>query len=146
MAGHIRGEESNTFSNTLDQTIKVEIKDSPAETSELLSRVLDGDAHAAELIANEVHREINFESINSDCTTIPDDLTLDLTNAGIWIDPIDSTSEYIHGDKSSQGEDEVHESGLQCVTVLIGIFDRTTGIPFVGVINQPFHKTEDDIM
>lgn len=33
----------------------------------------------------------------------------------------------------------VHLSGLQCVTVLIGVYLKSTGIPIMGVINQPFY-------
>jgi inositol polyphosphate 1-phosphatase len=30
--------------------------------------------------------------------------------------------------------------GLPVVTVLIGVFDRTSGKPIAGVVNQPFVK------
>ena len=32
----------------------------------------------------------------------------------------------------------MYSNSLQCVTVIIGVFDRSTGIPVAGVINQPF--------
>lgn len=34
----------------------------------------------------------------------------------------------------------ITSSGLDCVTVLIGVYDKISGNPLVGVINQPFHK------
>ena len=34
-------------------------------------------------------------------------------------------------------------SGLPCATVLIGIFDKDTGAPIGGVVNQPFYKNND---
>lgn len=35
------------------------------------------------------------------------------------------------------------DDSLQCVTVIIGVFDRSTGLPVVGVINQPFLYHEE---
>lgn len=29
--------------------------------------------------------------------------------------------------------------GLQCVCVLIGVYEKSTGLPVMGVINKPFH-------
>ena len=55
---------------------------------------------------------------------------------------IDSTAQYIHGDnttdKDVSGTEEQVQEGLQVVTVLIGVFDKTDGKPVMGVINQPF--------
>ena len=49
----------------------------------------------------------------------------------------DSTSEYVKGNKGNP-EGGLFHSGLQCVTVLIGLFHRDTGLPIGGVVNQPF--------
>lgn len=38
----------------------------------------------------------------------------------------------------------ITSSGLDCVTVLIGVYDKNTGNPLIGVINQPFHKRTSD--
>jgi hypothetical protein len=51
----------------------------------------------------------------------------------------DSTAEYISGEEVKLSVGDMYQSGLQCVTVLIGVFDRISGQPIVGVINQPFH-------
>ena len=51
----------------------------------------------------------------------------------------DSTSEYISGEEVKLSVGDIYHSGLQCVTVLIGVFDRISGQPILGVINQPFH-------
>ncbi|XP_044742763.1 inositol polyphosphate 1-phosphatase [Chrysoperla carnea] len=144
LCGNIRGEESNTFSNTLNKTITVEVKDDHQETVDLLSTVLDGHTRAAELLTNEVYKNVCFESINSNKLDIPDDIELNLDNVGIWIDPIDSTSEYINGYISSSSHTEIHRKGLQCVTVLIGCFNKITGLPIAGVINQPFYNFENN--
>ena len=34
----------------------------------------------------------------------------------------------------------LHARGLPCVTVLLGMFDRRTGWPLVGVVAQPFWR------
>jgi len=60
----------------------------------------------------------------------------------------DSTAEYIAGDglDGSEGApadpESMVKSGLHCVTVLIGAYDRSSGIPLMGVINQPFYMKE----
>lgn len=38
----------------------------------------------------------------------------------------------------------ITSSGLDCVTVLIGVYDKDSGDPLMGVINQPFHKKIED--
>lgn len=35
-------------------------------------------------------------------------------------------------------EGAIHRDGLSCVTVLIGVHDRASGLPVGGIINQPF--------
>ena len=39
-------------------------------------------------------------------------------------------------------EGGVYLQGLQCVTVLVGVFDLSTGEPVVGVVNQPFWRCD----
>lgn len=55
----------------------------------------------------------------------------------------DSTAQYM---SNSPGEevDGIVVSGLPCVTVLIGVFHRETGLPVAGVINQPFSTLTQD--
>ncbi|KAJ3641623.1 hypothetical protein Zmor_028119, partial [Zophobas morio] len=69
-----------------------------------------------------------------------------------WIDPIgtiiirkhpiftlflDSTAEYINGVEEVDVSG-ITISGLKCVTVLIGVYDKKSGLPIIGIINQPF--------
>ena len=57
----------------------------------------------------------------------------------------DGTSEYLKG-SSDRDTNGVIFSGLPCATVLIGVFDRTSGKPVAGVVNQPFSDfTEDSV-
>ncbi|GFG34596.1 hypothetical protein Cfor_01927 [Coptotermes formosanus] len=137
IANHIFGEENNMFSNILGDTIKVEVQEDQVATASLLSMVLSGDIQAAEVLAVEVHRNLSVEEIDTD--NLPQ-LTLPLEQCGMWIDPIDSTSEYIGGEEVKLSVGDIYQSGLQCVTVLIGVFDRISGQPILGVINQPFHS------
>ncbi|XP_021922841.1 inositol polyphosphate 1-phosphatase isoform X3 [Zootermopsis nevadensis] len=141
IADHIFGEESNTFSNTLGDTITVEVQADQTATATLLSTVcrsvLSGDTQASEMLAAEVHRDIGVDEVNTD-TNLPL-LDLPLEQCGMWIDPIDSTSEYISGEDLKLSVGDMYQSGLRCVTVLIGVFDRVTGQPILGIVNQPFH-------
>lgn len=84
----VRGEENNVFSNTLGQTITVEVCQTKEETAELLTKVLDGNGEAAKLLSSEVHKEINLSDITVSHVNIPLDLEIDVANVEIWIDPI----------------------------------------------------------
>ena len=50
----------------------------------------------------------------------------------------DSTYQYISGKEGTRDTHDVISNGLPCVTVLIGAFDRQSGKPIAGVVNQPF--------
>ncbi|XP_014662184.1 PREDICTED: inositol polyphosphate 1-phosphatase-like [Priapulus caudatus] len=141
IAERIFGEESNKFTNTKGETIRVDVKNTEEETCELLAKVLDGNMEAACLLAVAVHKEVRMKVDLNNVT-----IQLPLKDLGVWIDPIDSTAEYISGDCGVKAVNGIHPVGLQCVTVLIGVFDWATGVPVLGVINQPFHKlsAEDD--
>ncbi|GLV42094.1 Inositol polyphosphate 1-phosphatase [Carabus blaptoides fortunei] len=137
---YIKGEENNIFTNVLGETIEISVQQTENETADLLKIVLDGNSHAARILAAEVHRTISLSDINVGNNSIPEDIHLDTDNLGIWIDPIDSTAEYIHGNESNDDDDDIHVTGLRCVTVLIGGYNKDTGVPVIGVVNQPFHQ------
>ncbi|XP_054418398.1 inositol polyphosphate 1-phosphatase isoform X2 [Pteronotus mesoamericanus] len=119
----IFGEESNEFTNDLEE-----------ETVELLSKVLNGNKLASETLAKVVHQDVALTdpTLDSIEITIPQDVL------GIWVDPIDSTYQYIKGSADTESNQGVFPSGLQCVTILIGVYNIQTGVPLMGVINQPF--------
>ncbi|KAF4533199.1 hypothetical protein B566_EDAN001741 [Ephemera danica] len=142
IADNIKGEESNMFTNTLGESISVQVQDLEEETSALLCKVLDGDKKAADLLAKEVHQDVQVNDILNNLKSHND---LPLDTLGIWIDPIDSTAEYIQGDSMEPGPSGIYASGLRCVTVLIGAYKRTTGEPVLGVVNQPFHEFDEQI-
>ena len=106
------------------------------ETSALLCKVLDGDRVAADLLAKEVHTQSSHDINEPELDGVPDS---DVQDLGIWIDPIDGTNHYIKGKNTEpESTDLVLRKGLGIVTVLIGVFDRKTGHPVAGVVNQPF--------
>nr|CAD7406725.1 unnamed protein product [Timema cristinae] len=142
IAGHIYGEETNSFTNTLGDTITVEVQKDQDSTAALLSKVLDGDTIAANLLASEVHRDMVLAEVDAGSVPLPLNLELPLQSMAMWVDPIDSTAEYISGEEIKSPVADIFQSGLRCVTVLIGVFDRNTGTPVIGVINQPFYRQD----
>lgn len=98
----------------------------------MLQKVLDGNEKAAIALASEIHKEVEVdEELNFD------DFELEV-ELGIWIDPIDATQEYISGIELLSDVPGIFLSGLQCATVLIGVYDLQSGIPVLGIVNQPF--------
>lgn len=140
----IKGEESSQFTNILGESITVQIFENLDETAERLCTILNGNDCVGRILAEEVHRDIVLD--NSD--ELPNDaISLDFNDLGIWIDPIDGTNEYIKGESKNSVHPKIPASGLQCVTILIGVYEISTGNPIIGIINQPFlnEKTEDGI-
>ena len=56
----------------------------------------------------------------------------------------DSTAQYINGTAGHVSTRGVYEDGLPCVVVLIGAYNRQTGRPICGVVNQPFSSYDHD--
>ncbi|CAG9863153.1 unnamed protein product [Phyllotreta striolata] len=140
LSSSIRGEENNVFKNKLGDKIRVEVKPTEEDTSNLLEMVLNGDQQAASRLASEVHRNLEIDSIKTD---VPQkNFDIDLSKLGVWIDPIDCTAEYVHGSPGRRKQN-IHVNGLKCVTVLIGAYNKITGLPVMGVINRPFLDEDD---
>ncbi|XP_075747345.1 inositol polyphosphate 1-phosphatase isoform X3 [Rhipicephalus microplus] len=136
----LQGEESNKFTSSQGETICVEVQSTQEKTAWLLERVLGGNVVAARKLAQIVHSnpEVCEDTELSTCPVAC------VSSLGIWIDPIDSTSEYIAGKWGDEDEGSgIVTSGLQCVSVLIGVYDRGTGRPVAGVVNQPFHHLDE---
>ncbi|KAK4881704.1 hypothetical protein RN001_005023 [Aquatica leii] len=135
----IKGEEDNIFCNAIGETVIVQIEEDVNATANILKKVLNGDDIAAALLAEEVHRKVSLNDINTTVDFLPKSVDLDYKSLGIWIDPIDSTAEYINAQEVI-GVHGIFTSGLRCVTVLIGVYDKVSGVPIIGIINQPFLK------
>ncbi|XP_048474960.1 inositol polyphosphate 1-phosphatase-like [Rhincodon typus] len=141
VAPHIAGEESNKFENGLGETITVKVCKTEQETAELLGKVLDGNLKAAGLLAKCIHESVCIDDPDLQKLTI--DIPIDAI--GIWVDPIDSTNQYIKGQFEDKFKDGIHTHGLKSAAVLIGVFDRNSGQPIMGVINIPFHEVDPNL-
>jgi len=135
----IHGEESNEFTNSLGQTGIIQINDDIQNTRSILDVVLDGNQNMSSVLASEVHKEIELSpNITAFIDSLQEHQGLDLSSLGVWIDPIDGTSQYI------KGKEELHEGypvkGLQVAKVLIGVFDLASGRSVIGVVGTPFSK------
>lgn len=123
----------------MGEKITLRLCSTEEETAELLSKVLNGNKVASEALARVVHQDVAFTDPTLDSTEInvPQDIL------GIWVDPIDSTYQYIKGSADIKSNQGIFPCGLQCVTILIGVYDIQTGVPLMGVINQPLcHETQ----
>lgn len=136
------GEESNQFENKLGENITVTVGSDPAQTLQMIERILNGDVQFAQELTDIIHStEFDYSQLDTDQLV---NLSVPADDIALWIDPIDSTSEYING-KPPTNTDLNHEylkvaNGLHCVTCLFGVFQISTGVPIVGVLNQPFYK------
>ncbi|XP_073414279.1 inositol polyphosphate 1-phosphatase [Dendrobates tinctorius] len=131
---NVKGEESNEFTNELGEKIIVKVCPTEEETASLLERVLDNNKAAAKTLARAVHQDVTLRDEALDAVSV----CIPLENIAVWVDPIDSTYQYIKGLDDVQPEKGIYPKGLQCVTVLIGVFLMDTGHSVMGVINQPF--------
>ncbi|XP_059558556.1 inositol polyphosphate 1-phosphatase isoform X2 [Myotis daubentonii] len=59
---------------------------------------------------------------------------------------LDSTHQYIQGSADVEPSHGIFPQGLPCVTILIGVYDLRTGLPLMGVINQPFVSQDPDTL
>ncbi|XP_004674900.1 PREDICTED: inositol polyphosphate 1-phosphatase [Condylura cristata] len=134
LGNKIFGEESNEFTNDLGEKVILRLCPTEEETVALLSKVLNGNKVASEALAKVVHQDVAYTdpTLDSIEINIPQDIL------GIWVDPIDSTYQYIKGSADIKSNQGIFPSGLQCVTILIGVYELQTGVPLMGVINQPF--------
>ncbi|XP_056130603.1 inositol polyphosphate 1-phosphatase [Lampris incognitus] len=135
MTDFIHGEESNKFENGLGESVTVTVCATQEETAALLATVLNGDNMAASLLARAIHQDPVSTDMGTESLSVP----LSPSELGIWIDPIDATSQYIEGREEVLEEGHLSPSGLHCALVLIGVYHRNTGEPVMGVINQPFN-------
>ncbi|CAM5116509.1 unnamed protein product [Natator depressus] len=136
--GHICGEESNKFENSLGETLVVQVCATQRDTASLLFKILDRNQPAAELLAAAIHQEVALQDPALDTVV----LAIPPERLAIWIDPIDSTNQYIRGQASVAPIGGICPSGLRSALVLIGAYDRSSGDPVLGVINEPFFRED----
>lgn len=105
----------------------------------MLRKVLDSNDEAANELTNEIYKVIDTKEVLS----ISDDVDINLDDVGIWIDPIDGTAEYIKGVDEPTEFTNIKKSGLECATVLIGAYFKSTELPIIGVVCCPFAVVKD---
>ncbi|NXQ56564.1 INPP phosphatase, partial [Anthoscopus minutus] len=117
LRGHIHGEESSEFRDAQGGTVTVRVGATPGDTLALLLAVLGPEqARAAELLAEAVHTEVTLgdtELAAIDTGVAPGDV-------GIWIDPIDSTNEFLGGREDVAAVEGIAPGGLRSALVLLG--------------------------
>ncbi|XP_028175753.1 inositol polyphosphate 1-phosphatase isoform X1 [Ostrinia furnacalis] len=127
LTGHVRGEECCEIGGT-----SIKLADTVDETAELLTSLVHPSL--AKRMAVAAHSDTKHPLHYQLPSDLPD---VDVSDLGIWIDPIDATAEFIAGINGTAALNK----GLQVVTVLIGAYRRSTGEPVIGVINQPFFNS-----
>ncbi|XP_064494878.1 inositol polyphosphate 1-phosphatase isoform X2 [Pseudopipra pipra] len=138
LQGHIHGEESNEFRDVQGGTVAVRVCATREDTVALLLSVLGPEQAAAELLADAVHRDV----VLGDVTLAGAEPGVSPRDLAVWIDPIDSTNEYIGGREDVPPVDGIAPAGLCSALVLVGAFDRLSGRPVLGVINEPFFRRD----
>ncbi|NXM02736.1 INPP phosphatase, partial [Tyrannus savana] len=139
LQGHIHGEESNEFRDGVaGGTVAVRVCGTREDTVALLLSVLGPEQAAAELLADAVHRDV----VLGDAALAGAKPGVSPRDLAVWIDPIDSTNEYIRGREDVAPVDGIAPAGLCSALVLIGAFDRLSGCPVLGVINEPFFRRD----
>eukprot|EP01012_Entosiphon_sulcatum_P017390 TRINITY_DN22175_c0_g1_i1.p1 TRINITY_DN22175_c0_g1~~TRINITY_DN22175_c0_g1_i1.p1 ORF type:complete len:378 (+),score=74.21 TRINITY_DN22175_c0_g1_i1:53-1135(+) len=134
---HVHGEESNLLTNNNGDTIVFEIGDK-AVTLDALRAILHND-QAAEAMCDVLYSDAPCDVPAEHRLQALEGTLLETADLGVWIDPIDGTNEYVKGKEPSADPDTgLFPSGLPVVSVLIGVFDRHTGLPLIGVVNRPF--------
>jgi inositol polyphosphate 1-phosphatase len=108
----IFGEESNKFTNKLGESLVVSVQADENATKVLLTKVLNDNEEAAQLLAKQVHTEICMD-VNVTPDHEKDDECFDIDDIGIWIDPIDATSQYIKGGNEDVAVGFLPTKGLQ---------------------------------
>ena len=90
------------------------VQEDEEKTKKMLEKVLDGNQEAASILAKSVHASINLTDVAVNLPKdIPDDDSFDIEDIGVWIDPIDATSQYIKGDLETVTEGFPPTKGLK---------------------------------
>ena len=112
LSDSIFGEESNKFTNKLGESLIVAVQADENSTKVLLTKVLNDNEEAAKLLAKQVHAKISMD-VNLTTELDRHDDCFDKNDIGIWIDPIDATSQYIKGGDEDVADGFLPTKGLQ---------------------------------
>ena len=159
----IFGEESGCCQSHDGHVIHLTISEEEHNTRSLLLRIV-GSQHATLVsqLLSLIYKPLPKQSV-------PDQerlsgISVDLSDIALWVDPIgqfishthvmsitmetffivlDGTNEYVKGGVAELLSG-ISPSGLGCVTCLIGAFSKSSSLPFLGVVNQPFWEEESE--
>ncbi|KAF0291741.1 Inositol polyphosphate 1-phosphatase [Amphibalanus amphitrite] len=147
LGGHVLGEESCQFTTVNGTCLDLGVQPTEQETAELLEQAMRGaDASTAARMASVVHGPPpDVGPVAAEACRRLEGTSLPLEDLAVWIDPIDCTSEYVRGAPAYTDDvTRLVTSGLPAVTVLVGVFRRSSGRPVMGVVTQPFGNQNSD--
>ncbi|CAF1275616.1 unnamed protein product [Adineta steineri] len=145
----IYGEEDGSLKlQSSNEKIPINVDCSQNDILDLLQKVFNTEStESIRALAKIVSSspDVNLpEQYYQSFEKIPSDISIDLSNIGIWIDPVDGTQQYINGTDGRIDENTgIARDGLPAALVLIGCFKIDDGNPVVGVINRAFNKKID---
>lgn len=71
----------------MGESIIVQVCPTIEETIQLLAKVMGSDITTAELLATQVHKDVQFLDVPM-IAELPSDFSINVDDLGIWIDPI----------------------------------------------------------
>eukprot|EP01103_Thecamoeba_quadrilineata_P019248 TRINITY_DN7704_c0_g1_i1.p1 TRINITY_DN7704_c0_g1~~TRINITY_DN7704_c0_g1_i1.p1 ORF type:complete len:391 (+),score=75.78 TRINITY_DN7704_c0_g1_i1:87-1259(+) len=146
----ILGEEINSFKNSKNENFPITIGSSSDETYQCLSQILDTNLPFARKLADICHFPISsiltpdIQAKLDSSLKVLENVEYFPSDLGICLDPIDGTNEYVTGKFITESDSGIYLQGLNVVTVLLGVYDKSTGDPIAGIVNQPFYKKKQD--
>ncbi|CAF4348638.1 unnamed protein product [Rotaria sp. Silwood2] len=150
LTNHIYGEEDGSLKlNSSDEKIIIDVTGTREDILNLLKKLFDNKStQSIEALADIVASSSDItlsEQCKQSFEKIPNNISIDLSNIGIWIDPVDGTQQYINGiDGLVDLNTGIIQDGLSTALVLIGCFDLQNGRALLGVINRAFNEKLDE--
>ncbi|XP_067929966.1 inositol polyphosphate 1-phosphatase-like [Watersipora subatra] len=136
----IRGEENGTFQSDDSSNVRVQINSEKEATARMLAKALPDNSETVSKLSSIIHSRLDVpDSVRAELEHCKG--SLNLADISIWIDPIDSTKEYVTC-KETVADGGICYKGLPCVTVLIGAYNKD-GLPVAGVVSRPFGGMAD---
>ncbi|CAF1267197.1 unnamed protein product [Adineta ricciae] len=145
----IFGEEDGSLKlQSSAEKIIIDVTGTDEDIVTLLKQLFNNkSSRSIETLANIISSSFDItlpEHYQHSLRRIPEDFSIDLSNIGIWIDPVDGTQQYINGtDGIIDPHTGITIDGLPTALVLIGCFDIRHGNAIIGVINRAFHQRID---
>ncbi|CAF0918804.1 unnamed protein product [Rotaria sp. Silwood1] len=150
LTNHIYGEEDGSIKlNSSNEKIFLDVSGSHEDILKLLKKLFNNKSTQsvetlAEIISSSSHITLS-EQYKQSFEKIPNNTSIDVSNIGIWIDPVDGTQQYINGTEGVVNSNTgIILDGLPTALVLIGCFDLKNGRAVLGVINRAFNEKIDE--